>query len=182
MLAGGVATGRTRTNTCTIVDSPEAAREGFCELLPPWMAGTQFKMNFVYPLPWGIQVAANYQNLPGVPILATRTFTNEEIAPSLGRNLSACPAATGACTATVTLAMIPTNADTQYEDRLQQVDVRISKGLKIFGTKVRGSFDVYNLFNTATITGRNNTYGPAWGTVQSILFGRLMKVGGTVEF
>src|SRR5262249_34911963 len=114
-------------------------------------------------------------------IQANNTFTNAQIAPSLGRNLAACPA-TGACTATVAIQMIAINADTQYEDRLQQLDLRFSKAFKAGRMKFRGNFDVYNVLNAATVTGRSNTYGPAWGTVTSILPARLMKVGGTFEF
>src|SRR5712691_831142 len=134
------------------------------------MAGTQFKMNFVYPLPWNIQVAGNYQNLPGIPILATRTFTNAQIAPSLGRNLSACPAATGACTATVSLPIYAPYS--LFEPRFTQLVVRLAKIFKIGRTRLEGDFDIYNLFNSAEVLSASAVYGPAFMRPSQILAAR----------
>ena len=50
-LQGGLSLGRTTTDNCFAVDSPEQMREGFCNLTPPWSAGTQIKFMAVYPLP-----------------------------------------------------------------------------------------------------------------------------------
>ena len=98
MLYGGVSSGRTVTDNCATPDVPDQ----FCRQTLPL---TEFKLSGVQPLPWwGLQVSATYQNLPGVPQAATYLATNAEIAPSLGRNLSACPAATGPCNAT---ALVP---------------------------------------------------------------------------
>src|SRR6202008_3622339 len=101
--SGGTSIGRVATNNCFVVDSPQALLN--CDTKPPFQPNV--KALAVYPLPWwGLQTAATYQGLPGPQILATATIPNASIAPSLGRSLSACPA-TGACTATVAVSLIP---------------------------------------------------------------------------
>ena len=69
-----------------------------------------------------------------------------------------------------------------YEARLNQFDFRLTKGLRFGGTRVRGMFDVYSLFNNATILSVNTRYGSNWlqpGTVQGP---RTFKVGAEVNF
>ena len=63
---GGLSVGRTVNDTCLVVDSPEAARDGYCKIVPPWSAGTQLKFLVVYPLPWNLRTSAVYQNMAGI--------------------------------------------------------------------------------------------------------------------
>jgi hypothetical protein len=121
-----------------------------------------------------------FQNLPGLPIAATRAFSNAEIAPSLGRNLSSCPTATGPCTAATLVTLIEPN--TQFEDRLTQVDVRLTRIFRIQQTRLQGMLDVYNLLNSSSILIRNNTFGSTWGRPTSILSARMFKVGVQLDF
>ena len=83
-LQGGLSTGRQATNACFVVDSPQALR--FCEVTPPLQ--TQVKLIGGYTLPGEIQASGTFQSLPGIPITATYTASNREIAPTLGRSLS----------------------------------------------------------------------------------------------
>ena len=106
------------------------------------------------------------------------TATNALIAPSLGRNLSSCGSPTGACTATSTVNLFTPN--TQFEDRVNQIDLRFAKLFKGTVGHVRGTFDLYNAFNGSTVLGRNNAFGIAgvgWGRPTALMGGRLMKVG-----
>src|SRR5688500_10255816 len=50
--SGGMSMGRTVENNCIVVDSPQDAREGFCEVTPPWSAGTDVKLMVVSAWPW----------------------------------------------------------------------------------------------------------------------------------
>lgn len=176
-ISGGVAFGGTTTDNCFAIDSPQAEREGFCRTTVP---NNQVKFNAVYPLPWGFQVSGVFENSSGVQVLANRSYTNAEIAPSLGRNLSSCANPTGACNARVNVALIEPN--TMFEDRLTQVDLRGSKSIRTGQWQIRFSFDVYNLFNANTIIARNNTYGGSWGTPTTILAGRTFRLGTQVDF
>jgi hypothetical protein len=70
-----------------------------------------------YPLPWNMQAAAVYQNLPGPNYRATVTFTRADVLPSLGRNLNA---------ATVSLQMLPP-LSAFSDERINQLDLRVSR-------------------------------------------------------
>jgi hypothetical protein len=94
------------------------------------------------------ETSATYQGRPGQQILATAVIPNAAIAPSLGRNLISCPAPAGACTSTASVSLIPPG--TQYAARINQVDFRISKVVKLpQGRRVQGIVDIYNVFNGA---------------------------------
>jgi putative oxidoreductase len=181
VVSGGLSAGRTVEDNCVVVDSPQAARDGFCRITPPWSAGTQAKFMVVYPLPFDIQTSAIYQNSPGIPIAANLVVANAAIAPSLGRNLSACPATTGACNANVTVPLIPDKS--VFESRLQQVDLRFSRAFRFGSTRVvRANLDVYNVLNASNVLNMNTTYGAAWKTPTQILSGRLLRVGAQFDF
>jgi hypothetical protein len=174
VVSGGVASGRTRFDNCVVYNSPQTARANFCSFTLPFRGQTQYKFNFVLPIWWEVKLSGLYQNLAGIPDAANLTYTNAQIAPSLGRNLSA------GATATVTIPILPT--DTKFEDRLQQFDLRFAKVFPIGRMKIQGMFDIYNVFNAATILGVNTTYGAAWLTPTSVLGGRLVKFGTQITF
>lgn len=184
LLAGGVNTGGTVTDNCPVVDSPQAGSTTpnwqFCRTTTPWGSQTQVKLSGSYPLPWDASVSAVFQNVPGFPLLATRTFTNAEVAPSLGRNLGACPTATGACTATVSVAMLEPN--TGFEDRFTNLDLRLAKNVRVGGIRLKGMLDIYNLFNVGTILLVNNNYGPTWLLPAEVVPARFFKLGVQLDF
>jgi hypothetical protein len=125
----------------------------YCDVRPPFQ--TNVKALAVLPLPWGLQTSATYQGLPGPQILANAAIRNADIVPTLGRNLSACPA-TGVCNATVSVSLIPPG--TVYGDRLHQVDFRFSKAFRLpEGRRIQGMVDLYNLLNGAAVITQNNT-------------------------
>jgi hypothetical protein len=151
----------------------QAARAGFCHVSPP--LHTQGKAFVTYALPWwGLRTSATFQSLPGPEITASYVATNAQIAPSLGRNLAAGAAGTA------TIDLIPFG--TTYGDRLNQVDFRLTKSVRLGRARLDPTVDVYNLFNSSTILGINTRYGPAWLTPTQILPGRLFKFGGQVSF
>ena len=190
MLSGGLSVGRTVTDTCYQNDNPSLVAQGavttyprteaFCNLMPPWSAGTQLKLMAVYPLPWAIQTSAIYQNSPGIPITAQLVVNNAAIAPSLRRNLASCRGA-ATCNANVTVDLIPPTE--LFEPRLQQLDLRFSRIVRLGGTRrLRADFDIYNLFNASNVISMNTTYGSVWQDVRQILGGRLVKLGAQFDF
>jgi hypothetical protein len=179
-VSGGISLGRTVTDDCLVVDSPQDARPGFCRVVPPWGASTQTKFMVVYPLPWDVQTSAIYQNSAGIAITANLVVPNAQIAPSLGRNLAACGTA-ATCNANVTVPLIPTG--TTFGPRLQQLDLRFSRMFRLGGTsRLRGNLDVYNVLNASNVLNMNTTYGPTWQNVTQILSGRLLRVGAQFDF
>ena len=172
LLQGGVGFGQTVTDTCFTVDSAQAVRPGFCHVTLPWAKQAQLKLAGNYPLPWwGIQVSGTFQNLPGPTYGASRLYTSAEVAGALGRNLSA---------GTVSVPLVQPN--TLWEPRFSQLDLRLTKMLRIGKTRLQGQFDVYNAFNGNPVLGLNGTYGPLWRTPTSILGARLVKFGVQFDF
>ncbi len=185
VLSGGPSIGRVETNYCFTIDSPQGTglppSQGanssagllYCDVKPPFQPNV--KVLGVYPLPWyGVQFAATFQSLPGPQITASRTYTNAEIRPSLGRNL-----ATGAAGTAAVQLIAP---GTMYDERLYQLDLRASKIFKMGHHRVQANVDVYNAGNASSILSINTTYGPNWLRPTSILQGRLVKFGGQWDF
>ncbi|MBI4486005.1 MAG: TonB-dependent receptor [Acidobacteria bacterium] len=198
---GGVATGRTVTDNCILVDSPSTvtagtpagaalalpvadARPGFCKVSRPWSSSTQVKFSVVYPLPWDFQASGIYQNIPGVPIRASYVATNAEIRPSLGRHLAACPSQTAAtCNQTVTIDLIPPFS--MYGDRIQQIDLRLTRNIPLGTRRLQGNFDVYNILNAATVQNEQAAYRTTnnqWRNAIQVMGGRLFKFSAQLSF
>jgi hypothetical protein len=202
-LAGGLNTGETNSNVCYANNLPNvlatdagtgsggpnpytpsaslqrSRTSAFCDTTLPFKGQTQIKLNGSYPLPYDLQLSAVFQNLAGVPILGTYAAPNAAIAPSLGRNLSSCGAAV-TCAATVALTIVEPYKE--FEDRLTQVDLRLTKKIKLGKSNLLAMFDLYNVANANTVLVRNNTFGPTYGLPTSYLGARLFKISGQWDF
>jgi len=182
-IGGGVDTGRTVTDKCYQIDSPQQLL--YCRVVSPFKAQTQVKLFGSYALPAQFTVSGTFQNIAGPEIQANYTAPNSEIAPSLGRNLAACRGA-AVCTAT---AMVPLVApQTLFEKRRTVLDLRVSKRLPLRATRLQVNVDVYNVLNSNAVLSVNNTFGPRWqfpigvnGT-EPILWGRMVQFGGQLTF
>jgi hypothetical protein len=141
---------------------------------------TQFKLLGSYTLPWEIQVAGTLQSVPGQVVTASATYTSAQIAPSLGRQLSS------ASTATVSLV----EPGTLYGDRMNQVDLRLTKTFQYGRARLQGMVDLYNALNDNTVLVQSNVYGAtagantgtAWLVPQAIMPGRVVKFGMQLNF
>ena len=177
VLSGGLSTGRTVTDNCAVlVDSPQ---HRFCHVTLPFSAQTQFKLSGAYGLPWDVQASATYQNLPGIPITSSYVATNAEIRPTLGRNLGQC-GTSATCNATATIDLIEPN--TIFEDRIRQIDFRLSKAFKVGRARLQGQFDIFNAFNASPILAENTRFGASWQQPTQILGARLFKFGAQLNF
>ena len=180
-VSGGVSIGRERLNNCYAQNdlSLQSAFTGArlpsrCDVRPPFQPNVKFLV--VYPVPWGgIQVGAAFQSIPGPQITASYTATNAQIAPSLGRNLSAGVNGTG------TIDLIA--PATQYGERLNQLDLRASKIFRLPGSRsLQANVDVYNAPNVDTVLNQTNTYGAIWLRPSSILQARFFKFSIQLQF
>jgi hypothetical protein len=175
ILFGGVSGGKTVTDSCFVVDSPQLR---FCHNANPQM---QIKFAGAYPLPWWhLQASAVYQNFDGVIRAATIAATNAQVASSLGRNLGACAPTAATCTGTVTVTLLEPNRF--REPRQNQLDVRLLANLRVGKFTVMPRFDVYNLTNANDVQTMVTTYGATWLNASSILPGRTFKFGVRTEF
>jgi hypothetical protein len=192
LLQAGFSTGKTMTDDCAIVagnpqvqavssvgttysgiTSGPSVSTQFCHIETPFLS--QVKALGAYTLPWDVQVSGTLQNVPGPLITANAVFTSAQVAQSLGRPLSAA--------STVTVNVV--KPGTLYGERMNQVDLRLSKIFRLGPRRLEGMFDLYNLLNQNAIVQVNNTYGTngaAWLVPQRILPARLIKFGVQVNF
>jgi hypothetical protein len=95
--------------------------------------------------------------------------------PSLGRSLSG-----NAPNVTVNLIA----PGTIRGDRINQLDVRVAKTLKLPRTRAMLALDIYNAMNSGAVLTYNTTFVPAgpWLQPLSILTPRFFKVTAEFEF
>jgi hypothetical protein len=186
LLQGGVSTGRSSTDVCDIVDDlPENL--GMMGALGTrqigWSADqchvdtnlqTQVKFLGTYTVPKvDVQLAGTVVSSPGVELQANYVATNAVVQPSLGRPLTA------ATNAPVWL-LAP---GTVYGDRLNQVDLRVTKVIRFGRSRAAVNVDVYNALNASPLTAVNVNYagtGTTWLQPQTMLAARLVKI--SVQF
>jgi hypothetical protein len=180
VLSGGVTLGRERTNSCFMLSdlslvfpSTSPRTTAFCDTRPPFQPNIKFLG--VYPLPWwGLQTSATFQSVPGPQVLAQYSASSREIAPSLGRNLSA------GANSSVLVDLVPPG--TMYGDRQNQLDFRMTKIFRVGRTRIQGNFDLYNMLNARPFLRQQNRYGPAWQNPTQTLIGRLGKISAQIDF
>lgn len=189
VVSGGFSAGRERTDFCDVIGQAEftsntnssAGKIGetnisvypsrnFCSVTPPYQPDWKALMS--YPLPWGLNASATWQNRAGPQILASYTVRNGTDGTTLGRNLTLG-------SALVNLIQ----PGTLYADRLNQVDVRVAKSIRFRERgRLQATLSVFNLLNANSLLALNTTYGPSWQTPSLILQGRLVKFGAQFDF
>jgi hypothetical protein len=139
----------------------------YCKVTPPYEP--DWKALVTYPLPWDMNVSATWQNRIGPQILANRTVA------TLPNTLGRAPTV-----ASLTAALIPPG--TLYSDRLNQIDFRVAKSVKVGHGRIQGTVSAFNLLNANPPLTLNYTYGSSWLTPTGILQGRLVKFGVQLEY
>jgi hypothetical protein len=175
---GGIDTGRSVTDNCFAVDSPQQLLN--CHVVQPFGGQTQVKLNGSYPLPAGFAVSGVYQNVSGPQITAAYAASNAEIAPTLGRNLSACGTRTP-CTATATVPLIAPG--TMREPRVTRLDMRITKLFDLSPRiRLQGNLDIYNALNSSSILTIGTAYGSRWRQPTAIVDPRILQFSAQLTF
>jgi hypothetical protein len=169
---GGIDTGRTVTDNCFVVDSPQQLVN--CHVSPPLSASTQIKLNGSYPLPGDVFVSAVYQNLPGPAYTADYPAPAAAILPSLGRPLSG-----NARTATVPL-LAP---QSRFEERTTRLDLRVGKSIRVGQRmRVQANMDLYNALNSSSILALTSAYGARWRVPTLIMEPRILQFSAQFNF
>ena len=120
-------------------------------------------------------VAGTVQNSAGAELQANWVATNADTFPSLGRPLS------GGAAKTVSLLQ----PGTEYGDRINQLDFRVSKLFRFGGRRTALNFDLFNALNANPVTILNMNYsgtGTTWLQPQGILPARLFKMSVQLDF
>src|SRR5262249_40311836 len=155
------------------VDNPEAL---FCHQVTPYRPDV--KLFGSHTFPHDITASAPYQLRTGPNITAPWNVPNAVIATALGRNLSAG--------ATATKAVQLIEPGVYWSPYLNQLDLRLSKGIRIGPYRIRGDVNVYNVFNSDFVNSVNTTFSTTaskqFMRPTNVLQGRLLKVGGKIQF
>ena len=172
-LLAGLSIGRTITKNCAVVDNPQTLR--FCESDQPFQGS--YRVTGGYTFPWKIQLSGVYQSIPPDQLQASYTITNSTLGNTLGR-----PLADLAGTMTVPVANGLLAPYSQFTDRTNQVDLRVTKTIQIEKYRIELMADLYNVFNVSPVLTRVTTYGPAFYVPSSILQSGYLKVGARFTF
>ena len=178
MLQGGVSTGRTSTDNCEIVEKvpemllgPVLTPRDHCHVDTAFL--TQVKLLGSYTIPGiDVRLAGSFQSIPGPPIQAQLVVSNAVATRALNR-----PLAGGAANVTANIV----DPGTMYGDRLNQLDVRVSKLFRVGGTRTTLNLDVNNVMNVNPVTAESPVY-TIWRRPQSILLPRFAKISMQFDF
>jgi len=72
--------------------------------------------------------------------------------------------------------------NTLFLDRVNQLDVNVSKSVRTAGVEIRPEVAIFNALNANPVTGQINAFGPNLDRVTAILPGRLVRFGVTVKY
>jgi hypothetical protein len=157
-----------------------------CRVKEPWLWAWRGLVSYIVPK-IDVQVSAimrSQANLTatndpasnGLAQNANFFQTNAAVMAALGR-----PIAGGATTVTLDLAKL----GEVYPDRLNTVDMRFTKILRLGRTRTNVGIDLYNLFNANTGTSFNQNFGTdgsTWLRPNAILNPRYVRFNATVDF
>jgi hypothetical protein len=167
-----------------VTTSTGALTNPWCRVEEPFFTQTSFRGLATYVVPKiDLQVSGTWRNDTGPDLAANYVVSNAIASQSLGRNLSACPAPTGACTANVTVNLI--QPGTIYADRISNIDMRFAKIFRFYGTRAQFGVDIYNLLNNDVATAYNQGYSPTattWLTPTAILPARYARFNMQLDF
>ena len=121
----------------------------------------QTKVAGHYPLPFGVNVSGAVQVTSGLPLSRVYTVTTA-IVPGLTQ-------------VTQAVDLMPVG-DVRLPSRAL-VDLRLSKGLMLGGTRLQLMGDIYNLLNSDATINEVTAIGPRLGAASEVVQGRLLRVG-----
>lgn len=181
ILQGGTSTGRTVTDNCEIqaripemvlVDEELAPNVAYCHQATNFL--TQVKFLAAYTVPRvDVQVSAALQSLPGPQVSALFNASNQEIRPSLGRDLSA------GSNQTVTVNLVSPGA--MYGERMNQLDLRVAKLLRFAKTRTSIGVDIFNVLNSNAVLQQNDAFA-VWQQPITILLARFVRLSAQFDF
>jgi hypothetical protein len=134
-----------------------------------------------------VHLSGSWQGLPGVPVGTARQDAEYVAAqnrvPDASLNVEYNVTRTQIPALTVTSITVPLiKPGTQFLDRRNQIDVRLSKKVKVGNVDLSGQFDIFNLLNASTILSQTEQFGSALGRPTAILQGRLFAMGMQLGF
>jgi hypothetical protein len=190
MLQGGFNSGISTNDYCDIREQiPEwtvilaqSPTNPWCDTSTGWQTRATALGSYTVPKV-DVQVSGTFRSDPGQQLAANWSANN---AATVGLNR---PFA-GLGSPTITVNLI--EPGTLYGKRVNQVDMRFAKVLRIRGTRTLVGFDVYNIANSAAVLTYNQTFIPGqndqtpatarWLRPTSVLQARFVKISAQIDF
>ena len=147
----------------------------YCHLASGFLTQARGLASYLVPR-IDVEVSTTFRSNPGVQLAANYNVPAAVVAQSLGRAPSG-----GVANVTVNLV----EPGTLYGDRVNQIDLRLAKVVRVGRTRTRLQVDFYNLMNAATVLSYSQVYNPnttTWLTPQDVLDARVAKLGVTMDF
>jgi hypothetical protein len=163
-LLGGTSTGRTLSVTCDVAD-PNNLR--FCDQTQSQVPfQTQAKVAGSFVLPYDVRVGASLQSRPGAERIINYAVVRS-ILPTLTQT-------------TVNVRL--NEPGSEYNDRVNQLDVNLSKSFRSGRVEIRPELALFNALNASPVITQINTFGPSLGNAVTILNPRLLRLGFNLKF
>jgi hypothetical protein len=175
---GGTNTGRLVSDVCEIRGQvPELAGTNvsvispYCRQAAPFL--TTYKALASYNVPKvDVLLSGTVSSRPGVSLAANLVMTSAQIAQTLGR------APSGGANLTINL-LAP---NTLFGDRINQVDMRVGKMLRLGRTRSTVALDVLNALNSDAILAYNPTFNATWPTPTTVMTARLVRASVQLDW
>jgi len=174
-LSGGLSTGRLHLTNCAIVDTSTVQ---FCDTVFPWL--TQVKFQGSYTLPYDFQISGVYRNVPGAGGSRASGSNADFRAKRSGATFKDAAAGRVTNKGGFTVQAVPEG--TIFQERQQQVDVRVGKSINFREHRFRLALDAYNLLNDNAPQRVTNRIGSTWPKPREIQQPRMLQITGTWDF
>src|SRR6478735_4214964 len=180
-LQGGFNTANTHSDSCALRTLlPETTPlNPYCNNSTGWITRYTAISSYVVPK-IDVLVSGTLRSDKGVPLAANWAAPNSA---TVGLNR---PFA-GIAGQTVTVNLIEPN--TQFGDRVNEINLRFAKIVRFGGTRSNIGVDLYNAFNAAPVLSYNPTYSPTvtsgtanWLRPTSVLQARYVKISAQIDF
>src|SRR5215471_643744 len=146
----------------------------YCQVDYGWLTQIRGLSSYIVPK-IDVQFSGVFQSKPGALRAANWAVPSSTIAAALGRNPAGNPA-------NVTINILKPGE--MYGDRINQLDFRVAKILKISRTRTMVGIDLYNALNSSAVLTYNNAFVPGgtWLQPQTVLTARLIKFSAEITF
>jgi hypothetical protein len=175
-IQGGLNAGKTVMDNCAVREAlPEIAPVNpFCHNDPGVI--TRLSGLAAYTIPKiDVSVSGTFRSDPGLPLAANYAVPASAITQALGR------APAGGVPNIVVNLLAPGE---QFGDRVNEIDMRIAKVLRVGRMRANVGVDLYNLMNSDAVLGYNQTFVPGgtWLAPQLVLTPRFVKFSAQLDF
>jgi hypothetical protein len=173
MLQGGTSTGRQVTDNCAVIPDDPSRRN--CRVTEPFRTQLNGLVSYTVPRV-DVQVSGTVQSRPGGQLAANWVVPSAVVAQTLGRPLAGNQT-------NVTINILDPWQRTH--DRVNQVDLRVAKIVRVGRSRATIGVDIFNAFNSSAVLSRLQTYSPtstAWLRPTGVIDARFAKISGQIEF